>query len=300
MFHFQQLLEKNPGHYSALHKLILLLKRAGKLTDAPRFIKLAERSSPRAESDPGLKFCKVRPFTRVHRNRSTLLLPRLQGVYARHSNDHHEAIRLLNQVRFSGEWGLLATENMVEIYLNPESPDLWSEDDNGEAAAAAKDNSEACRVADKLLRDIPSASKVPRAVCGVCCPLFPAVTCCSLIVQTTRHQVLEAYVLIVSKNRVNLEQAVQQLGAILADNSNDVRALLALATALMVLKQTPKVGVRVCFACAVREHVNLSAFLPVAVHLAVRLCSRSLNPHNRTGPKPVEANRENAVQLRTC
>jgi hypothetical protein len=60
MFHFQQLLEKNPSHYSALHKLIMLLKRAGKLSDAPRFIKLAERATPRAESDPGLKFCKVR------------------------------------------------------------------------------------------------------------------------------------------------------------------------------------------------------------------------------------------------
>jgi tetratricopeptide repeat protein 21B len=59
-------------------------------------------------------------------------------------------------------------------------------------------------------------------------------------VQTARHGVLEAYVLIVSKNRVNLEQAVQQLGAILSENPNDVRALLALATALMVLKQTPK------------------------------------------------------------
>jgi hypothetical protein len=59
MFHFQQLLEKNPTHYSALYKLILLLKRAGKLTDAPRFIKLAERASPRAENDPGFKFCKV-------------------------------------------------------------------------------------------------------------------------------------------------------------------------------------------------------------------------------------------------
>ena len=59
MFHFQKLLERNPTHYQALYKLILLLKRAGKLSDAPRFIKLAERSSPRAENDPGFKFCKV-------------------------------------------------------------------------------------------------------------------------------------------------------------------------------------------------------------------------------------------------
>ncbi len=60
MFHFQKLLERNPTHYAALYKLILLLKRAGKLTDAPRFLKLAERSLPRADFDPGFKFCKVR------------------------------------------------------------------------------------------------------------------------------------------------------------------------------------------------------------------------------------------------
>ncbi len=59
MFHFQKLLERNPTHYAALYKLILLLKRAGKLTDAPRFLKLAERSLPRADFDPGFKFCKV-------------------------------------------------------------------------------------------------------------------------------------------------------------------------------------------------------------------------------------------------
>ena len=36
MFHFQKLLERNPTHYQALYKLILLLKRAGKLSDARR------------------------------------------------------------------------------------------------------------------------------------------------------------------------------------------------------------------------------------------------------------------------
>jgi tetratricopeptide repeat protein 21B len=58
--------------------------------------------------------------------------------------------------------------------------------------------------------------------------------------QSPRHAVLEAYCLIASKNRANVEQAIQHLGAILSDNPNDVRALLALSTALMVLKQTPK------------------------------------------------------------
>jgi tetratricopeptide repeat protein 21B len=44
-YHFQQLLEKHPTRYEALHKLILLLRRAGRLAaEAPRFIKLAEKA----------------------------------------------------------------------------------------------------------------------------------------------------------------------------------------------------------------------------------------------------------------
>ena len=69
-------------------------------------------------------------------------------------------------MRFSGEWGLWATEHMVEIYLAPDSPDLWADDDGGEDRSSSKDTIEACKVADKLLRDIPSASRVRTG--GVC------------------------------------------------------------------------------------------------------------------------------------
>jgi tetratricopeptide repeat protein 21B len=47
-YHFQQLLEKNPTQYATMDKLVQLSKRAGRLTKAPRFIKLAEQTSPRA------------------------------------------------------------------------------------------------------------------------------------------------------------------------------------------------------------------------------------------------------------
>src|SRR5690348_15274375 len=42
--HITELLEKNPTQYTALHKLIQLLRRAGRLQDAPKFIKLAEKA----------------------------------------------------------------------------------------------------------------------------------------------------------------------------------------------------------------------------------------------------------------
>ena len=85
-------------------------------------------------------------------------------MFNRYSNDHHTAIKLLNQVRMTGEWGLMATEHMVEIYLSPDSPDLWAEDSSSDSgfgsSSDSKDNSEACSVADKLLRDIPRAQRV--------------------------------------------------------------------------------------------------------------------------------------------
>lgn len=84
-------------------------------------------------------------------------------------NEHHEAIRILNQVRFTGEWGLQATEHMVEIYLAPDSPELWADDADVDDKGAAKDILEACKVADKLLRDIPASSRVRSVSCACLC-----------------------------------------------------------------------------------------------------------------------------------
>ena len=190
MYHFGALLEQQPRHYTALSKLITLLKRAGKLEDAQRFIKQAERSSARAVHDPGYRFCKA--------------------LYARYSNDPHEAIKLFNMVRHSGEWGEAAAEHMVEIYLGPES-DMWAESEEKDASMQ-----ESVKVAEKLLREIPTR------------PLTP------------KQQVLECYTLIATKVKGNIESAQQRLAEILRKDRDDVPALLCLATALMVQKQTPK------------------------------------------------------------
>jgi len=135
MYHYQQLLEKKKTHYQALSKLITLLRRAGKMEDAPRFLKLAERSSPRAQHEPGFRFCK--------------------GLLYRAQNNPHEAIREFNAVRQSGEWGDTATEHMVEIYLAPDNEALW---EDGES----KDADEGIRVAEKLLRELPNTPLTPK------------------------------------------------------------------------------------------------------------------------------------------
>jgi tetratricopeptide (TPR) repeat protein len=56
---FKTLLERKADHYSVLHRLMLLLRRAGRLPDAQRYLKAAAKSSPRAEFDAGLHYCQV-------------------------------------------------------------------------------------------------------------------------------------------------------------------------------------------------------------------------------------------------
>jgi lipopolysaccharide biosynthesis regulator YciM len=56
--HFRQLLEKNPTHYTALKKLLEMMKRSGKLDEADKFFEMAEKSSNKVHLQPGFHFCK--------------------------------------------------------------------------------------------------------------------------------------------------------------------------------------------------------------------------------------------------
>ena len=93
IYHFQQLLEKTPAHFKAMVKLLQLLRRAGRLKEASRFLKQAERSSPRAALEPGFRFC--------------------QGLLRRYMNDPRSALKALNMARRDPEWGELAVQNMA-------------------------------------------------------------------------------------------------------------------------------------------------------------------------------------------
>lgn len=57
-YHFQQLLEKQPTHYTALIRLIHLLRRSGKLNEISRYLKMADQYSKKASLEPGLHYAK--------------------------------------------------------------------------------------------------------------------------------------------------------------------------------------------------------------------------------------------------
>lgn len=93
-----QHLEKKPDNFNALAQLIELLRRAGRLTDVPKFLEKAERAAARS-SMAGLSFTK--------------------GLYHRYQGEPHQALKELNIARFDGFFGEAAITNMIEIYLNP-------------------------------------------------------------------------------------------------------------------------------------------------------------------------------------
>lgn len=73
IYHYQQLLEAKPDYYEALARLILLLRRSGQLSEAPRFLGITSseaddksnssdvnklNSNSGTSNDPGYHYCK--------------------------------------------------------------------------------------------------------------------------------------------------------------------------------------------------------------------------------------------------
>eukprot|EP00930_Biecheleria_cincta_P046675 TRINITY_DN32219_c0_g1_i1.p1 TRINITY_DN32219_c0_g1~~TRINITY_DN32219_c0_g1_i1.p1 ORF type:complete len:1347 (+),score=315.58 TRINITY_DN32219_c0_g1_i1:89-4129(+) len=100
-FYYQALLDKKPCNYTALSKLIFLLRRAGHLKDAPRYIQSAEKACTRSpDREAGLRFCR--------------------GTYYRWINKPQDALVELNYARRDPDYRVEALTHMIEIYLTPD------------------------------------------------------------------------------------------------------------------------------------------------------------------------------------
>ena len=59
VFHFQQLLDRKPCHWTALCQLVMLLRKAGRLPEVAKFLTAAEAAAAKLGfSEGGLHFCK--------------------------------------------------------------------------------------------------------------------------------------------------------------------------------------------------------------------------------------------------
>lgn len=100
-----RLLDKEPDNFKVLSNLIILLNRAGKITETTKYLENAESKTQRSKM-AGLAFCK--------------------GVYHRYNSEPQKALRELNFARFDNFYGTSAITNMIEIYLNPANDLIYS------------------------------------------------------------------------------------------------------------------------------------------------------------------------------
>lgn len=200
-FHFQQLLDRKPDYYDALAKLVELLRRAGKLSECEKFLEQAAVSNPRVPLEAGYNYCK--------------------GLYEWYQNNASLALKHFNLARKDNFWGEMALYNMVEICLNPDSEIVGGEtfeSVGNEVNATEKHDSEqmAIKTAEKLLKDVkPKQSRF-------------------------KHKILQNTLLMSTKNSTLVQKALSNLMEIAQSEKDYVPALLGMATAYMILKQTPK------------------------------------------------------------
>ncbi|KAJ8012813.1 hypothetical protein DPEC_G00046770 [Dallia pectoralis] len=204
VFHFQQLLERKPDNYPTLSRLIDLLRRAGKPREVPRFLEMAEKHSSRAKFDPGFNYCK--------------------GLYLWYTGEPNDGLRHFNKARKDNDWGQNAVYNMIEICLNPDNDTMGGEvfenldGDIGNSTEKQESEQLAVRTAEKLLKELK-----PQTASG-----------------HVQLRILENYCFLATKQKANVEKALNVFTEIANNEKDHVPALLAMATAYMILKQTPR------------------------------------------------------------
>ncbi|XP_062313935.1 tetratricopeptide repeat protein 21B [Osmerus eperlanus] len=204
VFHFQQLLERKPDNYPTLSRLIDLLRRAGKLEEVPRFLDMAEKHSSRAKFDPGFNYCK--------------------GLYLWYTGEPNDGLRHFNKARKDNDWGQNAVYNMIEICLNPDNDTMGGEvfenldGDMGNSTEKQESEQLAVRTAEKLLKELK-----PQTASG-----------------HVQLRILENYCVLATKHKASVEKALNVFTEIANSEKEHVPALLAMATAYMIIKQTPR------------------------------------------------------------
>ncbi|XP_069186237.1 tetratricopeptide repeat protein 21B isoform X2 [Procambarus clarkii] len=205
MFHFQQLLDRRPAYFPALARLVEVMRRTGTLDEAGPYLDRAEQAILRPSTDPGINFCK--------------------GLYDWYLGNPNAALKYFNKARKDQEWGQRAIYNMIEICLNPDNDTIGGETfetvDSEVNHSGARDTLDmAIRTADKLLKELhPKPGD-----------------------QQVSLQILSNYLLLATKQKANAERALQEFMDIASQESykDHIGAILGMATAYMILKQTPR------------------------------------------------------------
>ncbi|XP_014219398.1 tetratricopeptide repeat protein 21B-like [Copidosoma floridanum] len=203
-FHFRQLLLQKPTYWTALARLIEVSRRTGNIDDLPEWLERAELAIKGAKPEAGFYYCS--------------------GLLDWRTGKVSSALRSFNAARRDPEWGQQAIYNMIEICLDPDDDGLASDVFAGgddEDTEPEDSRGMALRTAQKLLHELNPKGN-PQ--------------------ETLTHRLLSNFYLLATKQKHNIERALQDCTALASQESlrDHVGPALGLATAHILLKQTPR------------------------------------------------------------
>ncbi|XP_039379982.1 tetratricopeptide repeat protein 21A isoform X5 [Mauremys reevesii] len=201
---YQNVLDKAPDNFSVMERLIDLLRRSGKLDKATYFFEMAKKKSTRALLEPGYNYCK--------------------GLYCWHMGQPNQALKYFNKARKDSDWGQRAINNMIQICLNPDNEiiggevfeSLNAEDSNLKEKRESEQHG--IRTAEKLLKEFYPHSQEGQ----------------------NQMKMLQNCCLLATKDKIHVEKALSVFVEMAQYERESVPAILAMAQAYMILKQTPK------------------------------------------------------------
>ncbi|XP_071872114.1 tetratricopeptide repeat protein 21B [Bombus fervidus] len=201
-FHFRQLLLKQPTYWTALARLIEVSRRTGDMDDLEEWLHRAELGMSGANLTPGYYYCAGLLDWRMGRLNS--------------------ALRQFNFARRDPEWGQQAIYNMIEICLDPDDDSsLSNEIFNDDDAEYQDSRTMALKTAYRLLQELnPKGS--PH--------------------EMLTHRLLSNFFLLATKQKSNVEKALQDCTALASQEAlrDHVGPALGMAMAHILLKQTPR------------------------------------------------------------
>lgn len=201
-YHFSQLLLSQPCNWTALTRLIEVMKRFGTLSESLPFLQRAEQASAKYKNSPGLNYCN--------------------GLFEWYNGNLNSALRYFNLSRRDHVWGQQAKLNMIEICINPddEIPNANDVLEAGDSGEFSEFRLIALRTAERLLKEMgPRPGEIYE--------------------NALTHRVLWNFLQMASKQKFQIESALKDLTELMQNEGSPlmVTVVYGIAFALVQLKQ---------------------------------------------------------------
>ncbi|KRF80931.1 tetratricopeptide repeat protein 21B isoform X2 [Drosophila virilis] len=201
-YHFSQLLLSQPCNWTALARLIEVMRRSGTLSESVPFLERAEHATSQSKHASGFTYCK--------------------GLFEWYAGNLNSALRYFNLSRRDHVWGQLAKLNMIEICINPdgEIPNAYDLFEAGDIGEFSESRLIALRTAERLLKEMWSGPG-------------------EIVENTLSCRIFRNFLLIASKQKHQIELALKDLTELIQKERNSfmVTILYATSLALVQLKQ---------------------------------------------------------------